>query len=325
MEQIWHYILNQFLNATKTSFKKAVKLSNYHDAALAEAQTHEPLLIPIYTRYHPLHQNLVQKYNEWRAAGGTQKGKTASINQLLELSIPMITNWDARVQTVYAKGSPRYIEIFPNGHSPFVADTIDNRINAFDSLSRAIGADANPVIMAVKAEVDAEFILLDGAHDTQIGAKGVKKADSNFVDAARVETLTMQYRDLGFCMDNFTTNLVAITDALFDQQTLREHQQTHFTGTVQKDETKEVLIHTFLDDDELVLEVTGEGAPGSENLTFYLGSAKSATNSSPVQVGINNGKLTITASQFNPGNWGTHRFLTAVNSSGVELQYSVDI
>ncbi len=32
--KLWHYLINQFLTKTKTNFRKAVKLSNYHDAVL---------------------------------------------------------------------------------------------------------------------------------------------------------------------------------------------------------------------------------------------------------------------------------------------------
>ena len=79
MELIWKYLSNQFTQETLRNFKKAMKLSNYHDAALAEAQLHDPAMVPIYARYHPLHESLRQRYNAWKAAGGTQKGKTAAL------------------------------------------------------------------------------------------------------------------------------------------------------------------------------------------------------------------------------------------------------
>ena len=72
----WKYIDNQFLIATRNNFLKALKISNYHDAALLMAQANEPLFIPIYTRYHPLHMQFVQKYNDWKSGGGSQEGET---------------------------------------------------------------------------------------------------------------------------------------------------------------------------------------------------------------------------------------------------------
>jgi len=34
METTWKYLINQFIVATRDNYKKALKLSNYHDAAL---------------------------------------------------------------------------------------------------------------------------------------------------------------------------------------------------------------------------------------------------------------------------------------------------
>jgi len=62
MKKLWQYLVNQFLNSTKKNYKKAVKLSNYHDADLNAKKATEPLLVLIYNRYHPLHVTLVTEY-----------------------------------------------------------------------------------------------------------------------------------------------------------------------------------------------------------------------------------------------------------------------
>jgi hypothetical protein len=326
MTRAWKYIENQFSTATRDNFKKAMKLSNYHDAALQEAQTHDPILIPVYTRYHTVHENLRQKYNAWKAAGGTQKGKTAAIEQKLEALTPIINNWDARIQTVYAKGSPRYIELFPNGHKPFSSGAIEARIDAFDSLSIAIGADLNPIIMAVKTEVDAKFVELDQSHDTQSAAKSIKKADSSQVLIAVTNAMNMQYRDLGFVMDTFFDNLDGVANALFDQQTLRDLQQTEYNISVAHNQTKAILVNTFLEDDELELEVTcTDTVPASTQVSLYLATTAGGTNSTAVNVIINNGKIKIEASAFGITNYGTHRHLTAVNNTAFDVVCKVKL
>jgi len=326
METQWKYLSNQFVVETLKSYKKAMKLSNYHDAALQQAQAAEPALVPIYARYHPLHETLRQKYNEWVAAGGTQKGKTADLELKLDALTPVINNWDARIQTVYAKGTGRYIELFPNGHAPFMSGAIDTRIDAFDSLSIAIGADADPVMIAVKGEVDAKFAELDLARDTQSGAKTKKKANSSFVKQAVENAMNMQYRDLGFIMDNFFDNLEGMADALFDLETLRDLQQKEYNISVAHNETKAILRNTFLEDEELEVEITcTDTVPASAQVSLYLATTAGGTNSTAVNFAINNGKTVIQASAFGITNYGTHRHLTAVNNTSFDVVVKVKL
>src|SRR6185295_19510832 len=119
MRRIWIYLINPFLVLGLRNFKKAVKISTWTDAALA-ARVGDPFYAARYAVYHPIHLALVAAYNEWKAQRGTQKGSTVLLKVLMEQLVPgKINAWDALVQTVFAKGSPGYVAILPNGHSPF--------------------------------------------------------------------------------------------------------------------------------------------------------------------------------------------------------------
>ena len=64
MELIWHYLVNQFLNATVGNYKKALKLSNYHDAYLKKMMDEhpgDPDWATLYNRYHNFHQMYVDE------------------------------------------------------------------------------------------------------------------------------------------------------------------------------------------------------------------------------------------------------------------------
>lgn len=184
MELNWKYIDNQFLVATRDNFLKALKLSNYHDSALLMAQTNNPVFNPIYNRYHTLHLNFVQKYNDWKSQGGSQEGETLIVSQQLTIAYAKIDAWDVAIQVVYPKTTPRYKSIFPNGRKPFNQSGITSRVNAYQTLSQNIGAD--PALLTVKAEVDATYLILDTARDQQEGAKASTKFDSAGVDNARI-------------------------------------------------------------------------------------------------------------------------------------------
>ena len=317
MEKLWQYLQNQFANATRDNYKKAIKLSNYHDADLNTKRADEPLLDPIYDRYHPLHVTLVSEYNKWKSAGGSQKGKTSALDQLLDTTYLNMNAWDVTVQTHYAKGTPAYIAIFPDGRKPFTKGNVDDRINAYDTLAK----NMLPYVplAALMAVVAAAYTALDAARDEQEGSKGTVKTGSGKVEDARTAAMTMQYRNLAFAMDNFTDDTEYI-ESMFDLATLRDAQQTHFTGTLDPSETHPVVTRTMLDDDEIKAKSNGPA-----NIKLYLASTQGGTNSTPVEV-LANEEKTFTAADFGAIDFGTHRYLTVVNQSISDTtQFIIDL
>lgn len=318
MEQEFKYVGNQFDTATKRSFKKAVKLSNYHDAALQSASVANPALLPLYNRYHPLHLALENQYNLWKSKGGSQEGETLNVKQLLKLARAKMQGWDVAIQLVYAKTTPRYKAIFPNGRKPFDRGSVDERINAYNTLSQNIGADA--ALSTVKTEVDTVYTGLDNARTGQQGSKAVTKISSTDLETARLDAMNMQYRNMGWIMDNLFDSREALAKVLFDLETLRDLDQTIFTGTLTPLELEPVLTHTFLADDEIRLKNTG-----AATIDFYLASTAGGKNSKEVSV-LPGEETTVAMSAFAPDNYGTHRYLTASNgSSSVETHYLVEL
>lgn len=320
MKNHWKYLDNQFLTVTRNNYKKAIKISNYHDADLEAKQATEPLLIPIYDRYHLLHVNLIKAYSNWRSAGGSQGGQTLNLEQLLDLALSKLQQWEVQVQaaaTNFMKGKPDYKTIFPKGRKVFTRSSMDDRINAYNTLATNMAPFAP--LAAIKLEVEAVYASLDAARDAQQSAKGTVKNDSGSVETARIDAMTMQWRNLGFCMDNFWKNPDYI-ESMFDLQTLREGPQRIFTGTLDHSENEAVLIHTFLADDELRLK-----SNGNATIHFYLSNVPNGINSTPVVVGANL-ETTIPASTFLVPDYHKYKYLTAVNQSPTETtQYVVEV
>jgi hypothetical protein len=316
MEKVWSLVINMFINATKTSYKKALKLSNYHDARLALASVSDPAFLLLYNSYHPLHLTFIQKYNQWTSAGGNQESQTLNVKQQLKLAKLKIVDWDVAIQIVYPKTTPRYKAIFPDGRKPFKAGGVDLNINAFDVLSINIGAD--PALTAVKTEVDATYLLLDTARDNQEGAKAFKTQGSGNVENARIDIMTMQYRNAVWILDNFYDQRESLCNTLIDLQTLRDKQQKLYTLTLAPGETKAVLTRTFVADDQLRLKVEGDGP-----VAFYLASTPGGTNSTPITRNTNQDQKSA-ISEFNIVDYGTHRHLTAVNNSGTETHLLIE-
>ena len=317
METIWHYLINQFLNATATSFKKALKLSNYHDAMLKKAMDSnpDPDWALLYNRYHPLHLLFVAAYNDWKLAGGTQGGQSLNITQLLTLLITKINKWDIQVQNVFEKNTTGYKTLFPNGHYPFNSGAIDTRVMAVNTLGAALTL---PAFAALKLEVDDFYSLLDGARDSHESAKGGTQEMSETLENKRKVIMTEQYRDLGFMINKGAENPNMI-GPFFELNVLRNHLQVRFTGTLEDHENEAVLIHTFVADDIIRFKLTGTGSA-----SFYLASSPNGTNSTPITLnGGDNQKFEVLS--FNPANYGTHRYLTAINNGTTELDYEIEL
>lgn len=318
MEKPWKYVENQFITATRSSLKKALKLSNYHDAALFKVQANDPAVVPIYNRYHPLHLAFTLSYSEWKSAGGGREGETLNVKQLLNAALLQLDDWDVDIQVVYKKTTPRYKAIFNDGRKPFNDGGLDSRINAFQTLALNIGPDA--ALVAVRNEVLATYALLNDARNAQEGAKVGTVAGSGQANVDRVAAMNMQYRDLGWFMDNYFDQIETAAAMVFDQETLRANQQMEFNGTLSPNENKAVCVRTLLEDDELRLRVEGDAA-----VAFYLATTANGIDSTPVIVDAH-GDQTIEAAAFGITDYGNHRYITAVNhSASVSTHYKLDL
>lgn len=314
MQKIWHYLENQFLTKTKKNYKKSVKLSNYHDSVLNLMRVTEPLLEPIYTRYHILHTALTGSYSVWQSFYDLQQSKTAILEDLLATTYRQLDVWDTAIRVALVFESADYNFVFTDGRKPFTRGTIQQQVMAYHKLG--LNLASYPTLAAVKAEVDAAYLALDAARDEQEGAKAVVKTNSGLVEAARKAAMTMQWRNLGFAIDTFPTNINFI-ESLFDVVTLRESPQTVFVGTIAASGTKEVFTRKFLATDSLKVENTG-----TAEIWFYYSNIKKGTNSTPVAVAPNSVR-TFLVSAFAVPDYNTYRFLTAVNQSSEDTAHYI--
>jgi hypothetical protein len=330
MNAPWHYLVNQFVSVTRKNFTKAFKLSNYHDAYLNRMKNEDPAdpdWALLYNRYHPVHLDFVTIDTAWKNAGGQQQGQTLNVDQLLELLNAKVNKWDALIQseTGFEKGTANYVSIFPQGRYPFNNGGKTERVEAVNVLAMNIAA--YPPLNAVKLLVADYFQLLEAAHDGQEGAKGSTKSKGQEVDIQRMETMAQQYRNLGFLMDKYFRT-PQFVQPFFDLNVLRESRQTEFTGTLHPKENEAILIHTFVADDELQLQITAEASSSNSPhlpVEFYLATMANGTDSVAAIVIPNAAAITISAADFGIVNYGTHRYLTVVNPNSEVMRYVVQL
>ncbi len=314
----WKYIDNQFLLSTYGSIKRAVILSTFHDNALRTLSTTYPLLLPLYTRYHPLHLALVAAYNQHTSSGSLQQGDRLSVTQEFAISKKLLTNvWMPVILGLHPKDSPRYKAIFPGGLSPFNTGTIDTKIAAFGVLGTNIGSEV--ALASIKTAADSNYASLLLLRETQSSAITTTSDDSDTLETARIAAMVMQYRNLGNMMDNFYDTIETMCPLVFDLVTLRENPQTIFTGAILSLAQENLLAHTFLAADQIAVKIVGSGT-----FNLYLSSGVAGVDSTPILITANI-KQTITISAFGVTNYALHRFLNVVSLSGDTATYRVQL
>jgi len=312
---IWSFLNNQFLNSTKKSYRKALKLSIAHDKSLLQKTIDFPLEPKwgiVYVRYHVEHLAFYTAYSNWKASGGSLTGDTQTLRELLK-SIPvMFDRWLSAVTPVYNRTSAKFKALFPQGRTPFEHGKIDDKITAINTLSIAMEPDS--ALAAAKLLVDEDYVALDKARGSQEGIKSSQKSLSETLEAARVSAMIMQYRDIGYLIDNFT-NFPKSIESVFDLQTLRSSIQSLFTKTMGTTETYSLTKNTFIATDEIRAKVS-KVATATDSVTLYLGSTLGGIDSVGIKI-LNNAEDKFTAAEFKV-DLTINTFLTAVTNGNIE-------
>jgi hypothetical protein len=314
-KRAWSYLQNQFESCTDGNYKKGMLINTYLDASLNAAKADAAILV-LYNYYHPIYAAYQSAYDAWVAQGGTQKGSTATLTQLLEQSTEKVNAWEYAILGVFAKGSPQYITLFPKGKSPYNKGSQESRMAAFNALN--INLTGIAALASTKTAVDAYYNSLIAANTEQKGSKSTTDMVSNTVETERLNMCKGQYYVLGGLMQKYIDDTTTIGN-YFDLETIRRSAQTEFTGHLAPLELKVLAKRTFAPTDELRIANKGESI-----LKFYLqltdGSAEPTlfVQLDPIS------EQTFSANQL--GDVESMHYLTVLNTDpAVEGQYIVDL
>jgi hypothetical protein len=315
MKRTWIYFQNPFLNAAKGNFKKAVKISTFHDSALKALALSNPAFVGMYNTYHTLHLALVAAYDTWVNSGGTHHGATLTIQQLITLLSPTkVDAWEYDVRAVFAKGSPGYGAIFPRQRKPFNKGSVQSKISAVGALSLALQPTA--ALAGVKSDVDAFLALLNTASSVQGADEADTEIDTVALTNSLEQAMAQMFSNYGSVVKDFPDSISEF-DYLWDLETIRNHEQLIFTGTLEGNESHTVMKHTFAAADQLTLKAEETA------LKYYL-----AANTTDGPAGYTvidvpaNSSVVIVASAF--GNLA-NRFLRVLNTDVLEGHFEVDL
>jgi hypothetical protein len=311
----WTYLINPFTDAVANSYKKAVLISTYTNAFLLANQT-DPFYGPLFTLYNPLHLALVKAYNGWKNQGGSQKGSTLTVGQLLGLLTGKLVNWERDITGPYPKGTPDYLAIFPRGHKPFHNGSEDLRIQAVGQLASSLSGIL--ALASTYTDVSTFYTQLTDARDAQEGNISGTKTNSGDVKTAVDAAMTLLYSILGSCIAQFAATPLVI-EAVFNLQLVREHEQSIFTGTLAPLRNKTIFKHTFAPTDTLTLMNTG-----ITSLNFFTSAGKDDAPGTYTIITVAAGQtVTVAASAFGPA---ANAYLHVINTDTVsEGHFQVEL
>lgn len=197
----WHYLSNQFEQATRGSFKRCNILNNDHLSKLTSEQI-DPVIGALVARTAPLSTAYSSSYSAWISANGTYKGHTMLFdNMLSELSSLKIKQWDIQIQAQYLEGTPVYVMLLPNRRGPFQEGTKDDRLSEVEALAQRLMA--YPALAATQMDVNTFATDLRMARDNQQQKEQLVAMASDVLELARLALCTMMYGNLGVLMDKY--------------------------------------------------------------------------------------------------------------------------
>lgn len=254
MKTGWTLIENQFEISTRGNYGKMLSIGNYTLAVLKKHSS-DPFFLTLYNNYQPIIKSYGLSFNQFKVSLGKSAGGTLHVSQLLKkLSNPLIINWKAQIQLVYAKGSPGYVRLLPKGTKPFHNGSREERVSAVGTLIKAIGSD--PALAALKAEVEIFYADVSTGRGKQLGSRGDKKNFSAEVEIKRLQVAIALMVVYGNLVVHYADQLERI-EHFFDLETIRDKRQKTFTRKLKPHQSKTVVKRTLLPTDELKLQNTG--------------------------------------------------------------------
>lgn len=319
-----NYGKNKFLSLTKDSDEKAILAINEHVARLKkrlELEPQEADFTKMYNRTFPLRDGAQLIYDHLFCVQGTQVGQTELVNihlKLIKGKMGLAHDWQTRTAAIYAKDFPaRMKAIWSTGLKPFNGK-MDKVISALNTLSMNIGADANPLMVAIKAEVDAEYGIINPERAAQIGDKSATKFTRKSLHAACKLCMKMEYRNQGLLQDKFEDNIDNIQESFHDWELLLSKQQISWNIGLKSLETKDIAKRTQLSQGKFRAMATGGDA------IMYLASTPGGIDSDFVVLtdGVEN---KFTAAAFKVTDYGINCHITVVNSANNPIRFNLDL
>lgn len=318
MQSLWTPCINPFARAIARSTADASAIGQHTADTLEAEGATNPAIAELSDDFASVNGAYQASYGAKDAKLGQQKMATATIHALEEGLPVQLNSWDLAVQTTGAiKGSPAYLEFFPQGHKPFLSGKRPERIVALTSLS--LGMTGKPALAAKKVEVDAVLDAYIADNSTQTTKMEATDAHYDSLDNLGDNLAVGLYDVLGGLMRVYKNDPEQI-ERFFRLDLIRRKTQTEFTGSVDAGATKFIVKRTLDAAEDIVLQNSGTGP-----LAFYFAPAKDTpyTSSTPSVQVLPGGSETVIASSM--GASTSNVYLLVINLGPDEGHWTVEI
>jgi len=246
---------NFFDNSTKKNFTKMARESTYYDAGLNEIRLTNATAATIYAVTHPEHLNYMIKYNLNLSAAGNVHGRVFTKDELaVDLNHTRIGDWDFEFQKIHRKGTVQYETCWIGGHDPITNGKIEIRINAILLLTTAM--IEYPELNALRAVIEAFYVLISSAENQVIGKKATKTNTKGAVETARISNANAMFKGFGQML--WVGSTTAYMDAIIDRELIQaKAEKMLFTAVIVKHWKDKIASRTLLPTD--MIEVINDG------------------------------------------------------------------
>lgn len=327
-DRSWYPANDPFGPPAENSDENGMKQIIFHDAAIDARLAIDPLdalCLIMKPRFHPLRVLAEADYTLAYSALDSQMAQREIVDTIIK-SIKgekgKAHDWLNRVNTEYMISDPaRVTAIFTHGLAPF-HEGKDSIIQALHQLSENIGADLNPRIVIIKAEIDALYAIVHPDRDTQLSKiiqTGIRRGN---LGTSIGNALTMQLGDWGLEI-NASMDLAPADRAPFIKS---------FHNVEEIQQTAQKVFHDMMTPNELIDEakrtlvfnskLRGKAIGG--DVWVYLSSTAGGTDSTPVKI-LDGHDLHFAAAAFAVADYGVHCHLTAVNQAGVVVDFTLQL
>ena len=323
----WPYASNQFANVAAKSDENGMKQILFHDTLLKSYKDSFPADTDYsdwYTRFNPLRIDAESKYTAYYTQESAQEGKTENVDLKLKAikgKYGMARDWYNRVAAIYAVTNPaRFTAIYPNGLKPFYKNGKDKIISALSTLSQNIGTDANLLMIDIKAEVDAQYNIINPDRDTQKIAIATTGISRSALTGAITAALDMQFGDLGLEINKFRSDpdKERLIKSFHDLEIIQSHPQKIFNVTFTAPLTKDLVTRTMVFNSRLRAKATGG------EVKIYLATTPGGTDSTAVTIADGQNKK-FTAADFHVTDYGVSRHITVVYTGTAETHFTLQL
>lgn len=312
----WLYWQNCIRNASDGSIILAVAISTKHDSALAGGVA-DPFINAMYLAYHPFHLALLEKYNLWKAQGGSQHGESITLDQLFRLLPAKAKTWEAVVLAAgFLPGSATYGALFPLRRAPFGTGTQSQKLTAIGSLITAL--DAFPAFVSLKATVIAANTQLTEANTSQKGSITHTQVLSHDLSLAWEAMCEAQYKNMGSMINQYGNTVATQGGPYFAENLIRSGRQVFFTGHLAAMHTHNVFKHTFQPADMVTL-----GNESTFPIQFWLSNVNNGAAMGPVFVVAGNSSQLVPAAYF--GDLNNTYFVVSNPDAVLEAEWWVEL